>query len=286
LLAFFGEEDSENLFWGVTVGVAVVTAFASSYLFRDTTQMVSAGGLESRSRWLALRKYLREDELFSTLPPTAVAVRERYLAYGAALGVAAAAVRGIPMGAESDHRAWSSYGGRWRQVTVSYPTMWPPAWGASPGQTIWRGIRLSAVSGAVLFGFSLLMPSLTFAQTSEQTLRQGSAIAVLFAAAALVVLAAGLWLLLAGLVSMLGAREVTGDAIRLRAFGKDDPVCYLAVDDGTRDHIRAWKVGQQVYDVTTEYSTVTVTVSPLLGHVSKVRHAAAPATSAPAPART
>src|SRR5205085_1785885 len=83
---------------------------------------------------------------------------ERYLAYGAALGAAVAAVRAIPMGAENDRRAWSSYGGSWRQVTVSYPTVWPPAWGASPGETIWRGIRLGGSAGIVLFVFSLLLP--------------------------------------------------------------------------------------------------------------------------------
>ena len=277
--------DSQDLFWGITAGVTLSTVAASAYLFRGTTQLVTRAGLGPQSRWLALRKYLREDELFATLPPTAVAVRERYLAYGAALGVAAAAVRAIPMGAEDDHRAWSSYGGKWRQVTVSYPTVWPPAWGASPGETIWRGVRLGGPAAAILYVFSLLLPRLSLAHSVDQATRDLSAGAVLVAAVALVVLSAGMWLLLAGVISMFGGRQVTGDAVRLRSRG-DPSTCYLAVDDGTRDHVRAWKVSPAIYSSVTEYSTVTVTVSPLLGYVRRVQPAMAPQASAPAPART
>ena len=279
------DSDSQDLFWGITLGVTLATVAASAYLFRDTMQLVTRAGLGPQSRWLALRRYLREDELFATLPPTAVVVRERYLAYGAALGVAAAAVRAIPMGAENDRRAWSSYGGKWRQVTVSYPTMWPPAWGASPGETIWRGVRLTGAAAAVLYVFSLLLPRLSLAHSADQATRDLSAGGVLVAAVALVVLSAGMWLLLAGVVSMFGVRQVTGDAVRLRSRG-DPQTCYLAVDDGTQDHIRAWKVSSTIYSSVTEYSTVTVTVSPLLGYVRTVRRATAPQASAPAPAST
>jgi len=274
--------DEQSILWFAAGALAFTTVGVSSRIFRETAQLVTQAGLPVQARWLALRKYLHDDELFPTLPPTAVVVRERYLAYGAALGVAAGAVRAIPMGAENDHRAWSSYGGRWRQVTVSYPRVWPPAYGASPGETIWRGITIGGVSALVLFGFYKLMPSLTFAQSSEQALRDGSAIAVLIAAVAVVTAGAGLWLLLAGFISLFGARQVTGDAVRLRSFGD---VAYLAVDDGTRDHVRAFKVRGDIYAPLTEYSTVTVSLTPMLGYVKHVHRAAKPVTSAPAPAR-
>lgn len=274
--------DSQDLFWGITLGVTLATVAASAYLFRDTTQLVTNAGLAPQARWLALRKYLREDELFGTLPPTAVAVRERYLAYGAALGVAAAAVRAIPMGAESDRRAWSSYGGRWRQLTVSYPKVWPPAWGASPGETIWRGLRLGGGAAVVLYVFSLFLPHLSFARTADQATRDLSAGAVLVAGLTIVVLGAGMWLLLAGVVSLFGSRHVTGDAVRLRSRG-DPPTSYLAVDDGTRDHIRAWKVRPAIYDSVTEYTTIVVTVTPLLGYVRSAHRAPTPVAPAPAP---
>src|SRR5207237_8400166 len=114
-------------------------------------------------------------------PPPAIVVRERYPAYSAALGVPVPAVRAIPMGAENDGRPWRSYVGTWRQVTVSYPIVWPPAWGASPGETIWRGIRLAGTAGAVLFVFSLLLPHLSFAHSADQATRDLSAGAVLTA---------------------------------------------------------------------------------------------------------
>jgi hypothetical protein len=287
LMVFAGEGDDERtFFWFATAALAFVTLGASARLFQETAQLVSQAGLPEQGRWLALRKFLHGDELFASLPPTAVVVRERYLAYGAALGVAAAAVRAIPMGAENDRRAWSSYGGKWRQVTVSYPTMWPPAWGASPGDSIWRGIRLAMPAVAILFVFSLLMSSLSFAQSSPQELRLGSAIAVLIAAGALVVLGTAMWLALAGIITFFGGKQVTGVAIRLRSRG-DPPTSYIAIDDGTRDHIRAWKVGYAIYNKVTEYSTVTVTVTPFLGFVRGVQPAETSAvTTEPEPART
>src|SRR5581483_11429034 len=92
LVAIAGKEDAPDLFWGVTLAVALATAWVSSYAFRDDSQIVTAAGLQAAARWLSLRRYLHDDELFPTLPPTAVVTRERYIAYGAALGVAAAAV--------------------------------------------------------------------------------------------------------------------------------------------------------------------------------------------------
>ncbi len=280
LFLFAAQGDAEMTFlWFLTGAVAFGTVGLSSRIFRETAQLVTQSGLPMQGRWLALRKYLHEDELFPTLPPTAVAVRDRYLAYGAALGVAAAAVRAIPMGAENDRRAWSSQGGRWRQVTVTYPKSWPPAYGASPGETLWRGARIGGISALVLFGFYKLMPSLTFAQSSEQSLRDGSAIAVLIAAVAVVALAAGLWLLLAGFVALFGVRQVTGSAVRVRRFGVEG---YLAVDDGTRDRIRAFKVPAGIYASLTEYSNVTVSVTPLLSYVRHVQRASESVAAQPA----
>jgi len=96
-----------------TVLAGATSVFASE---RDTP-----AGREAAARWLGVRTYLGNDEFFPTLPPAAVAIWDRYLGYGAALGVATGAVQALPMGAEDDHRAWSSFGGRWRMVRVAYP---------------------------------------------------------------------------------------------------------------------------------------------------------------------
>ena len=286
LVALAANDDNHlNALWVGTLTLALVTIGISNRILRDNAQLVTTAGLPKQARWLSLRKYLHDDELFATLPPTAVVVRERYLAYGAALGVAAAAVRAMPMGSESDSRAWSSYGGHWRQVSVSYPKVWPPAYGASPGESIWRGVRLGSVAAVYLWVFAQLLPHLSFTQRADQLTRDLSAVAVLGAAIALVVLGTGLWLLLAGLISLVGTARVTGDAVRLRRFGSEASICYLAVDDGTRDRIRAWKVRPAIYDALTEYSTVTVSVTPLLSYVRHVHRAGVPVASAAAPAR-
>ncbi|TME92853.1 MAG: DUF2207 domain-containing protein [Chloroflexi bacterium] len=286
LVALAANDDNHlNALWVGTLTLALVTIGISNRILRDNAQLVTTAGLPKQARWLSLRKYLHDDELFATLPPTAVVVRERYLAYGAALGVAAAAVRAMPMGSESDSRAWSSYGGHWRQVSVSYPKVWPPAYGASPGESIWRGVRLGSVAAVYLWVFAQLLPHLSFTQRADQLTRDLSAVAVLGAAIALVVLGTGLWLLLAGLISLVGTAHVTGDAVRLRRFGSEASICYLAVDDGTRDRIRAWKVRPAIYDALTEYSTVTVSVTPLLSYVRHVHRAGVPVASAAAPAR-
>jgi hypothetical protein len=66
---------------------------------------------------------------------------------------------------------------------------------------------------------------------------------------------------------VLPGRRVTGEAIRLRRFGD---ACYLAVYTGAGDHVRAWVVSPQLYAGLTEYQPVTVTVSPLVGHVHSI----------------
>jgi Predicted membrane protein (DUF2207) len=285
-LAALSSNDSnhESLAWFATVALALATLWVSNTIFRDSAQLVTDAGLLKQARWLALRKFLHEDELFATLPPTAVRLRERFLAYGAALGVAAAAVRAIPMGSESDRRAWSSYGGRWRQVTVVYPRYWPPAYGASPGESVWRGLQLAAFGIGVVVVYALLASRLSPASADRLT-RDVAVGLEIAAAVAIVVAGIGLWFVLAGVAALFGTTQVTGDAVRLRRFGSEAAVCYLAVDDGTRDRIRAWRVRSQIYDSLTEYSTVTVSVTPLLSYVRQVQSAAAPVTSAPAPAQ-
>ena len=94
---------------------------------------------------------MAQDAVFPTLPPTGVAVWERYLAYGAALGVARSAVAALPMGAESDTRAWSAYGGEWREVRVRYPLLWPPGWGMGPLNALALGLGGFLVGGLVEF---------------------------------------------------------------------------------------------------------------------------------------
>ncbi len=72
---------------------------------------------------------------------------------------------------------------------------------------------------------------------------------------------------------------MTGSAVRVRRFGVEG---YLAVDDGTRDRIRAFKVPAGIYASLTEYSNVTVSVTPLLSYVRHVQRASESVAAEPA----
>ena len=271
------DSESETATWQqwVVLGFALLTVVALTYVFRDDAQMVSPAGLAEQGRWLALRRFLHEDELFGSLPPTAVAVRERYIAYGAALGAAAAAVRAVPMGAESDRRAWSHYGGRWHQVQVTYPRVWPPGWGLTPGGAAWLGARFLAFGIAVLWIASQLLPRVEVPSGSDQLTRDFNLAVMIGTLAAIGAVAVGLWLVLTAVIALLGTKEVTGEAIRLRQFGGKDAVrCYLAVDTGAETRVRAWVVSSLVYASLNEYEAVTVSVAPLIGRVRSARKAA------------
>jgi hypothetical protein len=64
-------------------------------------------------------------------------------------------------------------------------------------------------------------------------------------------------------------REVEGVVLRIRRREKDS---YLAVDDGAGTKIRAWRVEPAVLDGAGlgQGSPVSATVSPRLGHVSRL----------------
>ena len=106
---------------------------------RDTPAGRAAAG-----RWLGLRDYLDASESFDEAPPAAVAIWDRYLAYGAAMGVAAGAVRALPLGSESDTEAWSPYGGHWHVVRVCYPRRFPPGYGQAPWKAALKGVAIVA----------------------------------------------------------------------------------------------------------------------------------------------
>jgi hypothetical protein len=266
----------------IALAVSFVTLWVLSHAFRDDTQMVTPAGLAAQARWLALRRYLHDDEVFASLPPTAVAVRDRYIAYGAALGAATAAVRAMPMGAESDRWAWTRYGGQWRQVRVSYPNRWPPAYGYSPSRAAWLAIR---VGGIGLFWFWLsrqLLPRLPPGTQTDQLGRALSTGVTLVNVAAFLAVVAAVWLLLAAGLALLGTTEVTGEAIRLRRMPGGR--CYVAVYRGSGDHVRAWVISPEHYAAIDEYDTITVSVATLLGRVRSVRRSATPSINQPLPA--
>ena len=231
-------------------------------------QRETPAGLEAGGRWLGVRTKLAQDEVFPTLPPTGVVVWERYLAYGAALGVARSAVAALPMGAESDTRVWSAYGGEWREVRVRYPFLWPPGWGMGPLNAVALGLGGFLAGGLVEF---LALRFGVFSATGSVT---SSVLAVLLpveiALAVLggIVLLGGSLCLVMALADLRQPAEVAGQVIRLRVRGTENHRRhYAGVDDGRSTKVLAWRVAPEVYAGLEQGQTVRAVVTKLLGYV-------------------
>jgi hypothetical protein len=121
-VALFAAELTWNLthlFWGLFAFAALSTVASRPRGERDTPE-----GREVARGWLGLREFLRRDEVFAELPPSAVAVWDRYLSYGDALGITRVCAMLLDLGLGDRTRLWSSYTGQWRQVRVKYPRFW------------------------------------------------------------------------------------------------------------------------------------------------------------------
>jgi len=250
--------------------------------FRD--QRDTPAGAEVAAGWLGVRAYLGGNEVFPTLPPAAVAIWDRYLAYGAALGVATAALRALPMGAEDDHRAWSSFGGRWRVVRVRYPRL-RLAWGRPPVVALLVGL---AAAGA---GYGLLRLMLSLRGWADGLPSGDEAggwvrlVATVLAVIALAVLGWGGWTALRALLDLGSRREVEGQVVRLRSYrrGEHEYDYFAAVYDGRSDKVKAWLVPAATYARFWEGVTASATVGPRLGHVFRMDLVSRPLAARPEP---
>jgi len=255
----------------LVVAVGILGAARRRHRQRETP-----AGLAAASRWLGVRANLDNEAGFGASPPIAVAFWKRHLAYGAALGIAPGAIRPIPMGSESDTSAWSSYGGRWRPVRVSYPLRLPPAWGMNPLAAL-----VSAVGAgvAVVLGLVFFVPVFidVFSGTGLHV-PVGVALVLLVGAAGV-----GSLVLAARALADLSSRdELSGEILRLRVRGSEkQPRYFVAVDDGISSYIRALRVDPRLYVRLEQGQLVTVSLSRHLRHVRSIT--AAPSESVRAP---
>ena len=257
-------------FGTIGAGLVIWVVLTSSIkLFGD--QRETPAGAEAAARWLGVRDYLGRNEVFPTLPPASVAIWDRYLGYGAALGVATAALHALPMGAEDDHRAWSAYGGRWRVVKVRYPRL-GFTWGRKPPLAFLVGL-VQAVAGYVGLRLMLGLRGWTdgYAE-ADQAARWVRTASTLLAVAALLVAGWGVWTMLRAVLDLVSRREVEGQVVRRRSYsrGNDKTDHFMAVDSGRSDKIKAWLVPAATYGRFREGGVVRATIGPRLGHVFRV----------------
>jgi hypothetical protein len=245
----------------VAIGGAFVLAAAAGRWQRSLAQLPTPAGAAAESRWLGVRAHLAENPRLPELPPAAVALYGRHLAYAAGFGLADHAVDALPFGAEDDHLAWSPHGGRWRRVRVRYPRVRPPAWGRHPGLAVLIALAWLLVSAFVVGRAGDISDAATGIVTAVL------ALPVLWS----------VWVLARAVPDVFTTRTVTGTVLRCRrrtrsSSSRSTPKYhyYVAIDDGSRDRVAAYRVSADLYARVRQGQTVTAELTPRLGHVREV----------------
>ena len=267
-----GEDPIGTWDWFLFAGIGWLLAnggFKAVHGLRET-----AKGKEACARWLGVRNALRESAVFPDLPPGAVTVWERYLAYAVAGDLARTVLRTLPFAADDPSRGWSRYGGDWKEVRIRYPRRF--GFGQPPWKVFLTGLALSVGGGVLLFlvlpfvvrtawqlGTDILTDADSFSSRNEMLL------IVAIVAAALVPAAYLLYWFVEGAGRLInGARDlnrrvtVTGEVANTY-LGR------VALSDGRSDRVKAWRppVGTPTLR---RGQLVTVTMTPHLHHVSRI----------------
>jgi hypothetical protein len=263
---------------------------AAAGKFKRDRQRDTDAGLAAACHWLGVRRGYAEGN-YDELPPAAVILYERHLAYAAAMDVARRCIRRLPLGAEDDHLAWSSAGGRWRLVRVRYPQH-RVGWGLRPLTAVVTGLAWTATLLLPLyvlnrFGSGLRVDlqdaahtignvddpsSRVFDQLTADRIALGMTwlIVVALAVVTLNALARGGLRLLRGLADAHRSRTITGLVLRQRTWPtrrSDQQEHWVAVDDGSTDRVAAFRVRPVVAERLHQGDVVSVRVSPFLGFV-------------------
>jgi hypothetical protein len=266
-------------------GAAFTAAFACVILLtliaaRPMGDRDTPAGREAAARWLGVRDWLRGHEAFADLPPAAVAVWDRYLPYGAALGTTRTASAVIDIGLGDRRRPWSSYGGVWRRVRVRYPRFWP-RYGQGAPTLLFRAVLALGV------GFFLVRRSRSFVGDVASGLadaadRVTDPVGQAGFALGLALIAYGGYVIIRTIIDLAAPVTVTGQVLwvevwRTKRRQRDNryrPVLYyLAVDDGTRDRTTAWALPVHLYGRSYPGDTVTITARRWSRRVTAVTRA-------------
>jgi Predicted membrane protein (DUF2207) len=215
-------------------------------------------GRAAAARWLGVRAWLRGHEEFADLPPASVMVWDRYLPYGAALGVTHTASAVLDLGMGDRKLVWSSYGDQWRRVRVRYPRLWS-RYGQTASSIVVPAV-FSVVAGGLLVWYNQALADLdlpAYAVTGALVL-------------GILLLARGGYRAVRGLVDLATTRTITGQVLwvevwRTKSQGENRPsvpwLHYLAVDDGRADRTTAWGLPKELGHCR-DGDTVTIRVRP------------------------
>jgi Predicted membrane protein (DUF2207) len=249
-------------------------------------------GREAAARWLGLRSFLRNDEAFAQLPPSAVIVWDRYLSYGDALGVTRVCSALIDLGMGDRKRVWSSFGGTWHRVRIRYPRVWG-RYGETASAILLRSV-LVLVGGFLLIRSSDVLTTDLSGGVTNLADALPALVAFLAGRAVYRVARAG--------ADLVAPRTLVGEVLwvelwKTRQQGEDKPsipvVHYLAVDDGSGDSTTAWALPSEWSTRARPGDVVTIVVQPWTRLVTRLtvtdaradrRQPTAAAAPVPAPA--
>ena len=251
----------ENAFYAYVVPpVAVIGRVLYGRRQRDT-----AAGLEAAARWRAVQAKLGEDPVFAEQPPHAVALWERLLAYGAALGSRPGGdpadthgLRAGEPGLEHVRRALAP-GGRALPPRAAVGTApWLGAAGAAgsargrPVLPCDRGV--GALGRARRRGWDRAPHPHRSDRGACRDRRRGCLARA------------------AGGADLFKSKEVTGEIVRLRTTQSEGETTghWSQSTTALRTEVRAWSVRPEIYAGLEQGQIVTVRVTPRLGYVHSI----------------
>ncbi|WP_213455516.1 DUF2207 family protein [Rhizomonospora bruguierae] len=269
-------DDVEGIIAAYAFGFALLATFAGRY----TGERDTAAGRQAAGRWMGVRDWLRGHEAFADLPPAAVGLWDRYLAYGAALGATRTASAVIDMGMGDRTRVWSTFGGSWRRIRVRYPSS--GRYGSTAPMLVFRGVVLGVIGFLVArHGHIIVDIAMQIDAVSNSAFAPFAGLtAALITVAGAVLLLNGGYTVVRTITDLSAPRTVTGQVLwiavwRTQNSSSDNsppqPITYyLAVDDGTSDRTVAWAMPLALAGGCATGDTIRMTVRPWSRRVTAV----------------
>lgn len=258
-----GRSDVRHLALGLVPAVLLVP-----WAMRGRGRRGTRKGRELAAEWLGVRRYLEGEGAFADMPPSAVALWDRYLGYGTALGITRAISALVDLGTADRRRPWSAYGGQWHQVRVRYPRAV-----RRYGAPAFRLVAESVVTAGTGFGLMLLYRLIEeggLAPANGLLPSDRLRLFLLMGGGGLLA-AAGVYRFLRAVLDLVTSETLQGEVLRIAPWARPfwrrrDPdlprVHYLAVDDGTSDRTTAWALPPDVVRGFGPGAVVEVTVRP------------------------
>src|SRR6266511_579332 len=226
-----GEEFAWFAGWLFGTVLTMVALLAIGYLPLRGDRYTPAGR-EVGARWLGVAHWLSGFESLAELPPAAVAVWDRYLAYGVALGTNPVASRALDLRTGRLGRFTSRYTGRVRTIVVRYP-LDPFAYTQAGARLTWSTLVLLAW-GAFWARYA-----------DKLTGWPGAARLAVFALGILIPIRA-LYRFARAATDKLAPVTVTGQVLAVHPYRPatdHEPRWYqIVLDDGAHDRVRPWLI--------------------------------------------